>query len=194
MGGVKVGEAHLVEALWPDSEGDSGKNALEITLHRLRNLVGRDDAVLVSDGKLTLNEKVVWVDVWAFETLQSKVEDAPKSSATHTLPSSDELAEKTLRLYRGHFLDLEGDQSWMHGMRDILRSKFRRCLLLLGRRWEEGGDRDKAAALYRHGLELDNLAEDLYRRLMIVHQKRGQLADVVEVYAAAGRCFRWYSA
>jgi DNA-binding SARP family transcriptional activator len=154
---------------------------LDIALHRLRNLVGRDDAILVSDGKLTLNEKIVWVDVWAFETMQSTVEEAVKSTAD-ALPSSEQLTEKIWRLYQGHFLDREGDQPWMLGAREKLRSKFRRCLLLLGRRWEDEGNWDNAAALYRRGLELDNLAEDLYRRLMIAHQKRGQSADMVEVY------------
>jgi LuxR family maltose regulon positive regulatory protein len=40
--------------------------------------------------------------------------------------------------------------------------------------------------LYQHGLELDNLAEDLYRRVIVTYQKRGQLAGVLEVY----RCCR----
>jgi DNA-binding SARP family transcriptional activator len=43
--------------------------ALRSGLHRLRKLLGREDAVVLRDGHLSLNERVVWVDVWAVQAL-----------------------------------------------------------------------------------------------------------------------------
>ena len=36
--------------------------------------------------------------------------------------------------------------------------------------------------LYQRGLELDSLAEPLYRRLMVCHQQRGDRAEAINVY------------
>jgi hypothetical protein len=49
-------------ALWPDAEGDAAHRALDTTLHRLRRLLGRDDAVGLRDGALRLDPVVVWVE------------------------------------------------------------------------------------------------------------------------------------
>ena len=182
LGGREVGSAILIETLWPDSEGDAGETALTSTLHRLRKLLGRDDAIVVSDGKLTLNPQLVWVDVWAFERLLGKSEDALKQVQGGGKTIDDKITEPVFRLYQGHFLDRDGEQPWMLGMREKLRSKFLRHLIALGRHWEAGDHWDKAAEVYQRGLELDNLAEELYRHLMITYQKRNQPAGAIEVY------------
>ena len=41
FGGVEVPHAKLIDALWPGDEGDAGKQALGVTLVRLRKLLGR---------------------------------------------------------------------------------------------------------------------------------------------------------
>ena len=41
LGGQRVREARLTEALWPDADGDAAHQALSTTLHRLRRLIGR---------------------------------------------------------------------------------------------------------------------------------------------------------
>ncbi len=183
LGGREVGSAILIESLWPNAEGDAAQTVFDSTLHRLRRLLGRDDAIVVSDGKLTLNPQIVWVDVWAFERLLGKSEDALKQvqgGGGKTI--DDKITEPVFRLYQGHFLNQESDQPWMLSMREKLRSKFLRHLVALGRHWEAGDHWDKAAEVYQRGLELDNLAEELYRRLMITYQKRNQVAGAIEVY------------
>ena len=67
FGGRGVASSQLSESLWPDSEGDLGIRNLTVTLHRLRHVLRAHAAVLQHDGKLTLNERVCWVDVWSFE-------------------------------------------------------------------------------------------------------------------------------
>jgi DNA-binding SARP family transcriptional activator len=63
-----------------------------------------------------------------------------------------------------------------------LRSKFVRRIKSLGQHWERGGHPDRAIALYERGLEVDNLAEELYRRLMRLHGDHGHRAEALATY------------
>jgi two-component SAPR family response regulator len=60
-----------------------------------------------------------------------------------------------------------------------------------GRHLENGGQWGKALVCYQKGLEVDDLAEELYRRLMVCHRQLGQVAEALAVYH---RCRRKLSA
>jgi LuxR family transcriptional regulator, maltose regulon positive regulatory protein len=124
MGERSVASDSAVAALWPDFDGDAG-HAFESTLHRLRKLLRRDDAILHVDGRLALNPKLVWVDAWALEHQLGKAEEAFADAGEARGSLAHDMAERALRLYRGHFLDGESDASWAVAMRDKLRSKLR---------------------------------------------------------------------
>ncbi|HEU0204586.1 MAG TPA: BTAD domain-containing putative transcriptional regulator [Burkholderiaceae bacterium] len=190
LGGRDVAAATLTAQLWPDSEGDAAQTAFEVTLHRLRKLLVHEDAVLIDNSRLTLNPDLVWVDVLAFERLLSESAKFAGNTAA-VLAQAEQAFAALARLYRGHFLQLEGDEPWMLGMRDKLRSKLLRHLLALGQALERHGAWDKAAELYQRGIELDHLAEEMYRRAMISLQALGQQAGAVEVYR---RCERTLAA
>ncbi len=179
LGGHDVATSVLIGNLRPSPEGDAGR-AFEGTLYRLRKLLGRDDAILLIDGKLTLNVKIVWVDVWALERRLDEVETAITDANTGHVYAN--IADAIFSLYRGHFLEAEVDAAWILGLRQRLRGRFLRNLLVLGQHLEGQGEAERAARLYERGLEQDNLAEELYRRLMLTYQKLGQSAAALEVY------------
>jgi DNA-binding SARP family transcriptional activator len=64
LGGTEVSAGALIDALWPDSEGDAAYHALEPALYRLRQLLGARDAVRMEGGKVSLDRDQLWVDVW----------------------------------------------------------------------------------------------------------------------------------
>jgi two-component SAPR family response regulator len=66
--------------------------------------------------------------------------------------------------------------------RERLRSKFLRAVGFLGRSLERDGQWTEAIACYRRGLEVDDLAEGFYQRLMLCHGRLGQIAEAVGVY------------
>ncbi len=82
LGGREVATDQLAAALWPESEGDEAYNAFEITLHRLRKLAGVEKALVLSNGLLTLDNQLCWVDVWAFEQITGLAETLLNSPAT----------------------------------------------------------------------------------------------------------------
>lgn len=181
FGGREVATDQLAMALWPESEGDVAYNAFEITLHRLRKLIGIENALVLSNGLLTLDNKLCWVDVWAFEQAASNAEALMNSPQ----PSPDELARLSstvLAIYHGHFLGRETPEPWSITLRERLRSKFLRHLIDVARQWERIGRHGSAIQCYQKGLEVDDLAEIFYQRLMVCYQQLGRRSEALAVY------------
>ena len=170
-GGRNVDAALLTARVWPDAEGDDAKTSFDSNLYRLRKLVAVDQALTLSDGRLSLNPAVVWVDTWAFE----RVLDAGAAGAAPDIDGA-------LALYRGPFLGLEDAPAWALPLRDRLAARLSRVVLEAGEARERGGDWAGAKALYQRALELDNLAEPIYRRLMIAQVEAGDPAGALVTY------------
>lgn len=171
----------LAALVWPDADGANLKKTLEITLHRLRKLLGDDDAVLLREGRLALNADQCWVDLWAFE----RAADRAVACLHAPVPDPIEIERASahaLRLFAGPFLAAEEEASWLLPSRDRALSRFQRLIADLGRCHEQSGRWDAAADLYRHGIEQDNLNEFLYRRLIFCLQKQGRHAEALGVY------------
>ena len=180
-GGARSDTAPLIEALWPDAEGDAAKVSFDSNLHRLRKLIDLDDILRLAEGRLSLDGQRCWVDVWAFEDLLVRVERAAHAAAPDSVALA-ELARELLRLYPGHFLEQETQEAWAVSARDRLKAKFVRAVSVLGAGLEQCSEWQQAAALYARALELDNLAESLYRRLMICYRELGETAEALQVY------------
>ncbi|NOX42186.1 MAG: hypothetical protein GXP19_00390 [Gammaproteobacteria bacterium] len=202
FGGRDVSQERLSEALWPDSEGDAAHRSFDTTLHRLRKLIGNDKAIVLQEGRLSLNSDVCWVDAWAFERLQGKVEsildnttffnakDDKTDEKTHlsnnpysiNLEEVGLLCDQTLSLYQDHFLSHSTEESWCLTYRERLRSKFIRLLRKAGRHWENNSQWYKAVDCYQRGLELDNLIEGFYQGLMNCYRQLDLNAEAIVNY------------
>ena len=70
--------------LWPDAEGDAAKHSFDTTLYRLRKLLGRDELLVLAEGKLSLDREQCWLDVRAFERIAASepTRRAPNRPAT----------------------------------------------------------------------------------------------------------------
>ncbi len=67
LGGEGISEGQLTDALWPEAEGDAAHVSFNTTLHRLRKLIENEKTIQLREGRVTLDRKHCWVDVWAFE-------------------------------------------------------------------------------------------------------------------------------
>jgi DNA-binding SARP family transcriptional activator len=181
LGGREIAMARLAATLWPDAEGDAAHKAFEIALHRLRRLIGVDKALVLHDGQLGLDNQFCWVDVWAFEQATSRTETLLKT----TSQNPDELAllsANVMALYHGHFLGREPPEPWSISLRERLRSKFLRHLIDMAHFWEQAGRHEAAILCYQKGLEIDDLAEIFYQRLMICYLHQGRRGEALAVY------------
>jgi len=179
FGGREVREDNIEDALWPDADGDAGYRSFVTNLRRLRLLLGHEKAILLREGRLTLHSSYCWVDVWAFEYL---VEEAKVKQQQGLTDSAIELIGKGIQIYKGDFLGKEMKQPWMIPLRERLRSKFLESVGKLSQYWQESGQWGKALDCYFRGLEIDDLAEELYQGLMVCYLNLGQKAKALSVY------------
>ena len=175
-GGDGIEASALMELLWPDADGDAAQASFDSTLYRLRKLIAIDGVITLAEGKLSLDHTKCWLDVWEFEDLLDRIERDADSK------ESESFAKELLRLYVGHFLEKESQESWAISARDKIKAKFVRAVTHIGAQLEQGQQWPSAIALYSRALELDNLAEGLYRRLMICYRENGEPAEGLNVY------------
>ena len=181
-GCTRVDAGAITEALWPGAEGDAGKMSFDSNLHRLRKLMNSNDLLLMAEGKLTLELSKCWIDTFALDEVVARVERvAAAQSATVDADGADDL-RALLDLYAGHFLDNETQEAWAVAARDRYKAKFGRAVSLIGGLLEARGEWDQAAVLFSRALELDNLAEPLYRRLMVCYRELGEPAEALNAY------------
>ena len=171
FGGRDVPLEKLAQALWPDTEGDMAASSLEITLHRLRRLLG-EDSIKTNNSRLSFDPEYCWIDMWAFEQLADTAEDEPLSLSQ---------ARHLFDLYRGSFFsDVEITPVLLQRQR--LRSKFLRAVTSLGHAMEGNADYAGAVECFQKGIEVDPLAENLYRHLMKCYLRLNLPAEAMSVY------------
>jgi ATP/maltotriose-dependent transcriptional regulator MalT/DNA-binding SARP family transcriptional activator len=187
--GNETNAAAIAEMLWPDAEGDAALDALEVTLRRLRKLLGRDEAIRLQEGRLALNEGLCWVDTRAFERAHQRADAAlTGGGAKITDTELETLAQRLLSLYPGHFLAGDEENPWLLACRQRLASRVFRDLAAIGQIWEDKGAPEKAELIYRRGVELDAVSEMLYRRLMSVQMRAIGPGRSRPTVSAAGCC------
>jgi LuxR family maltose regulon positive regulatory protein len=191
-GGRDVSATRVTEAMWPRIDGDSAHRSFTSTLHRLRKLLGEDRAVVLSEGKLRLDGRYVWTDCWAFEQMTTRLDQLLRGPRERVEPDKlGALCDRLLDLYAGPFLGDETDEAWSLAMRERLRSRFVRSMGEISRYWQNAAQPERAAGLLERALEADNLAESLYRHLMLCHAQAQHRAEAIETY---NRCRKTFAA
>jgi len=162
-----------VEALWPEADPGRGSEwfwtALGNLRSRLRAVCGIKDMKIIDRVGDTYRLEVerFGVDVWRFEEALAGATPGMR----HGMPSTEAL-EKAVAEYSGELLT--GDPwQWVEGAREDLRRRALDAVAHLAERRMEGADLDGALAALEHGLEIDAISEELYRRTMEI---QGQLS------------------
>ncbi len=155
LGGRNVPAQKLIDTLWPEEEADAAHEALTMAVRRLRILLRDPEVIVQTGGELSIHPERCWVDAWAFERAAS-----PNRRATQDVDS------RALSLYRGGFLQQDGDAPWAIPLRERLRARFIQIVERHGHRFELEKQFGDAIECYLRGLEADELVELFYQRLM----------------------------
>ena len=175
FGGADVPKERMIDALWPDAEGGQAQKSFEMTLSRLRKLLGGDEVVIYRARQLTLNPIHCRVDSLALGCLLERILETSPDAAV-------QLCEKTVALYKGVFLPADMGQPWAVACRETLQNRMLRAISMAGRQFEQAGEWELAAGYCSKGIEIDRLAEEFYRRLMTCHRMLGNHADVAKTF------------
>jgi DNA-binding SARP family transcriptional activator len=157
-GGSNVPDVWLLEALWPDEEGDAASNSLSAAVLRLRSLLGDAEAIVQQGGTVSLDQSRAWVDVHAFES-----------------------SGRTDR-YRGAFLPEEEGAAWAVPLRERMRARFIQRLGDEARRLEQAGRHEEAIEQYMRGLDADSIIEPFYQGLMRCYVRMDRRAEAAAAY------------
>lgn len=186
FGGTEVDVEKISDALWPEADGDLARLSFKFSLHQLRKLIGGENIVHMSEGKVSLDSRNCWVDIWAFGHLFEEMENIFRQNKVLPETAFTDLAGKAMDLYRGDFLSEESRRPWINPTRERLKSRFIRIVDLAGNYHEEAGQWEKAIHYYRKALEVDDLQEEFYRGIMRCCHQLGRRGEAMAVY----RCCR----
>lgn len=188
FGGRDISTASLISVLWPDVDGDTAQRSFDTTLHRLRKILGDKRILMLKEGKLSLDGRYCWVDAWSFERLLGQSRRLLMSDVTgKQVFTANRMTEILIDLYQDHFLAKEDLTSWSVSMHERLRSKFIHHLLEVGRYMEKHGYWEQAMYYYQKGVDVDDLVEVFYQRLMVCCLETRRLSEGLSVYR---RCCR----
>lgn len=182
FGKKEVSGEHIIEALWPEVDGDVAHISFDTTLHRLRRLLGNKQIIQLRDGRLVLNDRYCWTDVWAFDDAAARLD------ALSIMHAGNETSQRLKRclaevfdLYRGHYLS-DDNSYWAISFRERVRSRFILCVVRAGLYFETADEWECALECFTKGLERDATAEEFYQQLMVCYQKMGQENRAIAIY------------
>ena len=185
FGSVDVPKAKLVDALWPQEEGDAAQRDFDVALYRLRKLLSNSRAIVFEDGRLSIDTATCWVDVLEIQKRLDQLDQGLKRPDENQLEIS---LNAISRLYGGIFLPAEMDAAWSVSMRERLRDRFVHAVQRGARRFEAAGRWHEAIEWYGKGLRVDDLAESLYQGLMRCYLQTGQRAEGLTCYRRLQDC------
>jgi DNA-binding SARP family transcriptional activator len=172
----------IAAQLWPDSE--TARTTLNVTVHRLRKLLGGDDRVIVMNGNMFVAESKIWSDMAAIAHTCHAISELPapgKPGIAINMPATStivQLGNQLLALYSGP-LCAEDNDAWLLIHRDRWASRFANAVTQLGACLENAAEWTLASQLYQRALDVDALAEASYRGLMrCAHAENDQVAAI----------------
>ncbi len=187
LGGENIRKEQLADILWPDADGDMAQQSFSTTLHRLRQLLGEKQSVLVNEGWINLNPRFIWTDALFLLRHAARLEknwpDCPDPEMLLDI-------QNMLDLYQGPFLQESVDKAWRSTFQRDLQ---RRCLGLLervGKFREQQGEWRQATACYERAVEIDPLAEPFYLYLMECYTHMGWTGEVFRTYKQCQQNFQ----
>jgi DNA-binding SARP family transcriptional activator len=181
LGGRRVREERLIDALWPDAAGDSARFALTTTIYRLRRLLGDDEIVARQGHEVTLNERLCWVDLAAVRRLIERAEAIRPQRAEDWLNLTN-VVQRITRIYRGPFLDDDAGMPYTQSVSDEVRGRTLNQIVRVASHHQQHGRVGEAIEAFELGQRVDPCSEDVCRGLMTCYEKVGRLRDAESAY------------
>ncbi len=169
--------AQLYEWLWPHVPTDQARTLFEYARHHLPALLGRDDLVVLRDGKLRLAPGKVWVDIDQWEVrLAGALWIAPSSA------DGEAEIERAIAEFPGPAFAGQLTAPWAILAAERVRVAFIEVVLRLGHWYEELGNLEKACAVYQRAVAVYPTCERCWEVLLRARIAKGDPAGALQDY------------
>ena len=169
---------HLCTLFWADFPTTQARRNLSRLLNHLRNSLPDQELLLTTEDQVSLDPERVLSDVLEFERLY---QDAKATNRMRAL-------EKAIGLYRKPFLDgvvlpetLEYE-AWVSNTQQACERTYLESLVEVVEDHARRGDFSQAITYARRYLEVDELAEELHRRLIELYALSGDRRAALRQY------------
>jgi DNA-binding SARP family transcriptional activator len=185
-GSHRVPKDQLIEALWPEVAPNSGERNFKITLYRLRKSLEPEMDKAFGSSYLYLRSGLVYLDE---ELCKSDLDDflslhrqGEKNERGGNIESALLLYNNAIDLYKGDFLSEELYTSWIDAKREELRKLYINLLYKIADIQEKRGTSKIAIDCYKKIIQIDPLAEHVYRKLMTLYSSRRMQTEAIKLY------------
>jgi two-component SAPR family response regulator len=157
----------IVTAMWPDAPEEKTTSAFHSNMYRLRQALYKD-VIAKDSGRYVLDPREKFAfDVEAYQVALTKVDEVKGT------PEAIPHLEKALALYKGQFApDLYSE--WVENLRWQLEEQHMSMLAQLAAAYSEAGEYKKSADICQKILDVDDLNEAAWYRLMASYVQSGQ--------------------
>ena len=170
----------LAERLWPEADADSARKALDMTISRLRRLLGGDERLESADGGVQLTQAQVWSDVRQVLTATAEL-GALRAARMRgaAVGNAGAALSRLIAAYKGEFLPGGEEPPWLLAARARLGKAFSTAVMQASEADLPAAD---LTAALEHALQIDPTAEELTRALMTHYLRHGERAAALRVY------------
>jgi DNA-binding SARP family transcriptional activator len=176
-----VARAALMERFWPEAEPEAARNSLNVAIHRLRRVLGRNGFpfVLFADGHYQLNPKLeISIDADEFVAHAARGSELERD---HDVDGAIREYSACIALYQGELLAEErhDNDEWLLPLRQQLRDRYLQVLDRLGRIHFDRQDLPSCTTACAKLIAVDACNEGAHRMLMRCYGRLGhpQLAQ-----------------
>ncbi len=166
-------------ALWPDASSAQLRSSFHVTVHHLRQALGRPEWIMFEHHRYAFNRHLpYWFDVEVFESslaLARQMQTSAPAEALYHL-------EQAVALYQGDFLQDFTEGGWYIARRERLRNMYVDALLTIGRLLFAQGRYAEAADAYRQAIAHDSYLETAHRELMRSYARLGEPGQALRHY------------
>lgn len=141
----------LAGRLWPEADATGARKRMKSTVYRLRQMLGRSDAVVTQGGRIALDPETVAVDAW--DLLQLATAPGWTAEARHA---------EAMRLHAAPFVHHLADDTGLVAHAHALEKVAVSACIAFARHLILAGDWSRALRIARDGLERIGYHEDLF--------------------------------
>ena len=171
----RVSKEVLMDTFWPDSDTDSARNNLNVTIYALRRTLQDRDPdfshILFEDDSYFLNpDMVLWID---YEKFVEQAEQGKLLEVEGQIDQAIDAYQIATTHYRGDLLSEIAYEDWIMVQRQNLQNTYLHMLDVLCKYHFEQADYETSINVSHQMIAIDSCHEEAHRHLMRCYERQG---------------------